>query len=508
MELQRCEEKHICYDCIGDKVLAEELKTKGAVANCSYCGDCLKTFDLDQVADRIHAVVEEHFIRTSAEDDFLDSIFIGEGQIKFWATHGDPVEQVIAEVTGLDEAAAGDLRDLLSGRYAYWAVKEGVEDPYDNEAYYRSRNPSDWGLRYDWREFCEEIMFRERFFPKNAEPTLNKIFGNLESLTTSDGTAVVREISPDDETLQIWRARIAHSVDELKTILINPPEGLGPPPPTLAEVGRMNAKGVSVFYGAMDKSTCVAEVRPPVGSHVVLGRFEFSRSVRLLDLEALTKVYSDTSYFDPNCATDTALAMFIRNLAIELSRPIMPQDVDREYLPTQFVASYLANRVDPRLDGMIFPSAQSTSNNQNLVLFNHARGVESYEIPEGTESKVYIPPAEEEDKDDSISVSETIPQGQAEEHRAIGKEQRKPIRFGHLLKVNRQDPDPDPTLRLKIDSLEVAIVKSVTYEWDTRTVRRARKKEGEHDNRFAFSKDWDLTESSDADQSQLSEEQF
>ena len=502
MESQRCEEKHICYDCIGDQLLAEEVKTQGEVAHCSYCGECLEAFGLDKVADRIHEVLEKHFIRTSSEDNYLDSIFIGEGQIKFWATHGDPVELVIAETAGLDEAPASDLRDLLSGRYAYWAVKEGVEDPYDNEAYYQSCNPNDWGLRYDWREFCEEIMFKERFFPKNAEPTLNKIFGNLESLTTSDGSPVVREISPGDETLQIWRARIAHSVDELKTILINPPEGLGPPPPTFAEVGRMNAKGVSVFYGAMDKSTCVAEVRPPVGSHVVLGRFEFSRSVRLLDLEALTKVYSDTSYFDPNCATDTALAMFIRNLAIELSRPIMAQDVDREYLPTQFVASYLANRVDPRLDGMIFPSAQSTSNSQNLVLFNHARGVESYEIPDGTESKVYIHSAE----DDSILISETIPQEATEEHPARGKEQRGPIRSEELLKSKGQEPDP--TLRLDIDSLDVSIVKSVRYECDTRTVRRHRKKEGEHDPLSANITDWDPNEFTDPQQNRLDEEQF
>ena len=506
MQSQRCKEKHICHDCIRDQILAEEVKNKGEVANCSYCDDCLETFDLDKVADRIHEVVEEHFIRTSSEPDFLETIFLREHLINFWTPDGDPVEQVIAEIAGLDEDPTSDLRELLSGRYAYWAATQGGEDPYDSEAYYRRRHPSDWDFRYDWREFCEEIMFRERFFPKNAEPTLNKIFGNLESLTTSDRSPVVREISPGDEILQIWRARIAHSDDELKTILMNPAEGLGPPPPALAEVGRMNAKGVSVFYGAMDKLTCVAEVRPPVGSYVVLGKFNFLRPVRLLDLEALAKVYFDTSYFDPNCATDTALAMFIRNLAIELSRPIMPQDVDREYLPTQFVASYLANRVDPRLDGMIFPSAQSTDNSQNLVLFNHSRGVESYQIPEGTESKVYMPSAE--DEDDSILISETVPREPTEEHPARGKEQRRPIRLEELLRVKGQEQDTEPTLQLDIEGLEVSIVKSVKYECDTRTVTRDRKKEGEDDNLFPTITDWDPTEFLDADQSRPDEEQF
>lgn len=508
MESQRCEEKHICYDCIGDQLLAEEVKAKGEVANCSYCGECLETFDLDKVADRIHAVVEEHFTRTSSEPDYLEAIFLREGLIDFWTPDGDPVQHVIAEIAGLEEEIARDLTELLSSRFAYWAATQGGEDPYDDEAYYRERHPNDWDLRYDWREFCEEIMFRERFFPENAEPTLNKIFGNLESLRTLDGSKVVRKVSPGDETLQIWRARIAHSEDELKTILISPAKELGPPPPTLAELGRMNAKGVSVFYGAMDQKTCVAEVRPPVGSYVVLGRFEFLRSVRLLDLEALSKVYFNISHFDPSYATNKALAMFIRNLAIELSRPIIPQDVDREYLPTQFVASYLANRVDPRLDGMIFPSAQSTSNSQNLVLFNHARGVDSYEVPEGTESRVYMPHAEDKDEDDSIFISETPPHEPTEEHPAGGKEQRRPIKLEEFIRAKGHEPDTDPTLRLEIESLEVSIVKSVIYQCDTRTVTRYREKGGEHDDLSAIIADWDPTEFMDPDQSQLDEEQF
>ena len=35
----------------------------------------------------------------------------------------------------------------------------------------------------------------------------------------------------------------------------------------------MNAAGISVFYGAMEEETCIAEARAPVGSYVVIGRF-------------------------------------------------------------------------------------------------------------------------------------------------------------------------------------------------------------------------------------------
>jgi hypothetical protein len=65
---------------------------------------------------------------------------------------------------------------------------------------------------------------------------------------------------------------------------------IGPPPPLVAATGRMNAHGISVFYGATDPLVALAVVRPPVGSKVVIAHFEFLRTVRLLDVEALRAV--------------------------------------------------------------------------------------------------------------------------------------------------------------------------------------------------------------------------
>ena len=78
-------------------------------------------------------------------------------------------------------------------------------------------------------------------------------------------------------------ARKAESQEELKGLLKAPASEIGPPPTEYAGDGRMNARGISVFYGAFDQATCVAEIRPPVGSYVAMGRFELVRDVRLLD---------------------------------------------------------------------------------------------------------------------------------------------------------------------------------------------------------------------------------
>jgi hypothetical protein len=55
----------------------------------------------------------------------------------------------------------------------------------------------------------------------------------------------------------------------------------------------MSAAGVSVFYGATDRDVALVEVRPPVGSKVLIGCFEVIRPLRLLDLPALNELQDE-----------------------------------------------------------------------------------------------------------------------------------------------------------------------------------------------------------------------
>ena len=69
----------------------------------------------------------------------------------------------------------------------------------------------------------------------------------------------------------------------------------------------------------------------------------------------------------------------------------MPQDEASEYLPSQAVAEYLANKLDTPLDGIIFHSSQTGGGGRNVMLFNSACGVVPDDLPKGTEVEVYIP---------------------------------------------------------------------------------------------------------------------
>ena len=437
-----------------------------------------ETVTLKTLANRIHEVLQEHFELTpNGPEEPFEYFLVKEGR---WERRGDPVEYVIGEMAGLSENIADDVTALLSDWHSYPAVKGGEEDPYGSEAMYEERGPEDWYFRDIWTEFCNEIQSRARFFSPDAEDSLNEIFGDLTTLKAHGGRPVSREISPDDEDRFVWRARQAQSAGELTAILRSPTHEIGPPPSRLAKGGRMNAPGIRVFYGALEESTCVAEARAPVGSHVVVANFELLHSVRLLDLDALGTVYAGDSHFEPDYAVRNDRAAFLRRLVSEISRPVMPQDETFAYLPTQAVAEYLANKVKPRLDGIIFRSSQTGGVGQNLVLFNHACGVEPHDLPRGTEVSVHIDPAgedDEEDEDSMITILETVPIDPPEEVSPVGTDENVVTFAPTGIEFGDEEHDAPtsyakPTLRLNLDSVVVLDIKGVKYDSDRRVVIR------------------------------------
>jgi len=107
-------------------------------------------------------------------------------------------------------------------------------------------------------------------------------------------------------------------------------------------------------------AVALAEVRPPVGSKVLVGCFEVIQSLRLLDLVALTELADKPgSLFDSAHLEELKRSEFLRGLTLRLSKPVMPNDEPFEYLPTQAIADFLAREGWPGLDGIIYPSVQA-----------------------------------------------------------------------------------------------------------------------------------------------------
>lgn len=473
------DDTYICHACIGDAFLKQEVSHDGLKRECHFCVKTGDAWSLDELAGRVKCVIEEHFRITP--DDPRDEGFVYDKEMD-WERRGDPIADVIAEIAGLEPEPAEAVRERLSEKTYYDAFEGSYEDPFGSDTYYEEGRPDTHGFRESWEFFRQEIRTRSRFFGRNAQRALDDIFGDLTSLKTWDGTLAIKEILPTDEMRFLYRARIAYSESELREIVLDPVKRLGPPPTRLARAGRMNAAGISVFYGATDADTCIAEARAPVGSFVALGRFEIIRPVRVLDFDVLTKVMTDGSWFHPDFTTRSNRSAFLRHLVEEISRPIMPRDEEFEYLPTQAVSEYLASCVEPRLDGIIFHSAQTAGEGRNVVLFHHAAGVEPYALPEGTKVEVHTGWASEDDYDDSIDVWEMVPAPKPAEEKGSAKGV---VSFAAILERAPKDEPVgegdenvfcgEPTLRLDVQKIEVFRIRAVSYQKAKRSVSRYRR---------------------------------
>ena len=288
--------KFVCHNCVDDEILSDEVSETGECVQCNYCQETGEAWALERLAHRIDEVLQEHFAITA---DYEIGGFTADDKVD-WVPRGIPVEEVVAEeIAMIDYDIALDVVRFLSAFHALDVVKNGATHLCQLEAHYEDLGPNDLGFQYSWIEFRKEIGERARFFNDAAEEILDDIFGDLTQHRTNEGKPVIREIKPNDTQRSFWRGRKAESEGEVKRILATPSLKISPPPSGIAKSGRMNAEGISVFYGAFEKETCIAEVRPPVGGYVVLAKFEILRTVRLLDLELLSKVFAGRSHFAP-----------------------------------------------------------------------------------------------------------------------------------------------------------------------------------------------------------------
>jgi hypothetical protein len=140
--------------------------------------------------------------------------------------------------------------------------------------------------------------------------------------------------------------------------------------------------------------------------------------------------------------------------------------------------------VEPRLDAIIFHSAQTAGEGRNVVLFHHAAGVDRYELPAGTEVDVDMGWTSEEDYDDSITVWEKVPGPKPSEEKKRSAEDN--IGFDAILELglSREEPSRaweddvfyvEPTLRLDVQKIEVFRIRAVSYQKVERTVSRYRR---------------------------------
>ena len=325
----------------------------------------------------------------------------------------------------------------------------------------------------DWRRFENSLKTEARFFSRTVASCLASIFDGIDELQTRDGRSLVVDAGPGTDFHTLYRARVFQSDDKLEIALGRPDIHLGPPLAPLAAAGRMNARGISVFYGASNQKAAIAELRPPVGSRIVVAQFEIIRKLRLLDLTALRDISVTADIADFGLARRKECAVFLRSLSERITRPVMPEDEPFEYLATQAIADFLATEASVSIDGIIFPSVQAAGDACNVVLFHKAARVLAMNVPEGTEISASTGRWAEDGWVDDYEVFENVSPLDKNEH-ATGS-----LAFGAI--ADAMPPDPRgsgwrcASLRVVPESMEVHRVKHVEFATDQFTVKRHRR---------------------------------
>lgn len=471
--------RRLCADCVGESYLSDQVARHGKRNKCAYCGGTGRTFSIGEMADRIEQAFEQHFTRTPDQPDTWQEMMLRDKESDYdWDREGEPVIYAIMNTADIPETAATDIQRILEERHGPTDHTDHFEETeFSSESHYE-RKPAD-GLRWhrEWDTFEQSLKTQARFFSRTAVELLKSVFDGIGGIKTRDDRPLIVDAGPTRSWDALYRARVFQSGKSLGEALIKPDRHLGSPPSRLANAGRMNAQGISVFYGSQTPEVALAEVRPPVGARVVVARFEIIRPITLLDLTAFDGVIREGSVFDPHYADALERLAFLRSITRRIVRPVQPDDEAFDYLATQAVADYLATEADTPVDGIIFPSVQADGGGLNVVLFYKAAGVERIVLPEGTKTSFREGYFTDEGWETEYTVHEEIPLLPAkntvrEDDGGWPEETLESDNEGYL-----------PTLRVDPSCIYVHSIKTITFKTERHQVSRVQWQQPDPDHR-------------------------
>ena len=459
-------DSRLCHRCVGEKTLKSTIKKIGTMADCSFCRKRVKTISLDQAAEIFDKVFDQNFVRTEDEPTGMEYTMSKESDYQ-WERSGEDIVELLQEVGHIEPEVAESIRQLLEDKhFDFDEAAMGEEGDFAPDSRYTDRKVESDEFHSEWRSFEESLKTKSRYFSKRATLTLLTLFNGIHRSTTAGNRPVILTAGPETSITSLFRARVFQDEEKLVRALERPDQEIGPPPPAAAVAGRMNARGISTFYGATDREVALSEVRPFVGSRVVTAKFDLLRPISLLDLEALSEVSASGSLFDDNHRYQMAKANFLQSLSQKMTAPVLPDAEIFEYLPTQVIAEYLASQVKPELDGILYPSAQTRKGKNNVVLFHESSLVDKLTTSDDNATFVETEIQTADGPEPEYWVFQrTAPKEEATDATApfaAGMSQNGSLGDGRI-----------PTLRIDLSSVEVHHIESVVYKHSDYQVHRS-----------------------------------
>lgn len=322
-----------CAECFSSPYLKDIINRNGFKGNCEFCLSSdiyiYETSDLSLIFQNIldlYSVNNEigSKIEFQIEIDFPNKIFsnkiIEERRI-----------ELLKSIIGNDFES---YLPLFENKVIFTFVNDSVGENLINP------------LQISWDKFAEEIKSTNRFHIQN---TLD--LDKLKILLN-------RYSKPIHKGKIFYRGRI--STSEGFDII-----SMGNPPSEKSKSGRANPTGISYLYIADQLETTLYETRASLLDYITIGEFRLKENIKVVNLRG--NLYDPILLAENEELEDFMIHLpFITKLEQELSKPNRRNDIELDYLPTQYLSEFIKSI---GYDGVEYQSSLY-SEGYNLAIFN------------------------------------------------------------------------------------------------------------------------------------------
>jgi len=347
---------YICKDCVREKGIKKYIERHSVHGNiCKICGSSLQSADLYDVLTFIQKRIELEYEKADTalyydgeEGEYMGCTMDTESLIEsLFEKEMDEFKEILIKVLGENE----------------WC---DLTTTWDN--IYRP-------MSFAWDVLKTEILTNRRytfllkpfdFFPSEKNLTGKDILEDIQYFIKNNN--LLKTIDKGTIFLRGRGKEFSKNDSKIEEKHFTEVKDLCSPPCECALEGRMNPKGISMFYCAEEEKTIIKEIGRPKYCNITIAAFECLQNLNVLDLGEVPEI---PSLFDENIENRMAF-MFLNEFKNDISKMTFPEDkIHPEYILSQVVTEYfryyLKTEKNENVHGIRYKS--SVADGYNFVFF-------------------------------------------------------------------------------------------------------------------------------------------
>lgn len=380
--LQSVPDKKVCLNHFDQKPIKKFIRRNADMGYCDYCNKNKYVIALEDLMIFMMEAVQAFYTDpanfmsyNSREGGYLGNVYDS--------------SEILQEHFGLEineETLFNDIFDSLDYSKGWANEMEYYDSPSDK-------------LLYSWKYFKQLVKNRSRYFfglvkDLNSEHYLINSNDMLKEIGDSIKKFNLINVLPAG--IVLYRCR-QHKEGDLT---VTTPKGMtSPPDENAVNANRMSPAGISMFYGAFQVETSLAETLDYENNDLefcTTAGFITNTELTIIDLSALPDLPSP---FDQKKLKDYYRISFMRDFVKDLMSPIKRDGrVHIDYVPTQVVTEYFRFpfsdklKGNKRIHGIVYPSSKN-GKKACVLFFDNTESLEVFEMDEDslqTNSLIYF----------------------------------------------------------------------------------------------------------------------